>query len=70
MIPSIASLVLYDEPTLVSTSIAAKGGAKTLKFDEKQTSTPTEDILHSILPPRCIYITQLDAIFCIVQYNN
>jgi hypothetical protein len=52
MIPPIASLVLYDDPTLVSTSIAAKGGAKTLKFDEKQTSTPTEDILHSILPPR------------------
>jgi hypothetical protein len=52
MIPSIASLVLYDDPTLVSTSLASKGGAKTLKFDEKQTTTPTEDILHSILPPR------------------
>ena len=52
MIPPIASLVLYDDPTLVSTSMAAKGGAKTLKFDEKQTSTPTEDILHSILPTR------------------
>lgn len=52
MIPPISSLVLYDDPSLVSTSIGAKGGAKTLKFDEKQTSTPTEDILHSILPPR------------------
>jgi hypothetical protein len=48
MLPPHTSLVQYDNPVLVSTSSKANKG----KGGEKQTLTPTEDILNSILPPR------------------
>ena len=45
-----ASLVKYHTPILVSIT-NAKGGKKAQKKPEKST-TQTEDILNSILPPR------------------
>lgn len=56
MIPPHNSLVKYDNPVLVSTTSNRSGkGAKKkgqLPPVERQ-STQTEDILNSILPPRC-----------------
>ncbi len=54
----LASLVKYDTPSLLTTKgKAAKGGAKGGKklppVEAKQPLTQTEDILNSILPPRC-----------------
>ena len=48
MIPPVNSLVKYDNPVLVSGG--GKGGKKA---DAKPQLTQTEDILNSILPPRC-----------------
>jgi hypothetical protein len=50
------SLVKYDTPILVSTSVTGKKGQKKAKQQlaplEKTTTTRNEDYLNSILPPR------------------
>eukprot|EP00966_Prymnesium_polylepis_P234193 5416770-Prymnesium_polylepis.1 len=58
--PPLHSLVKYDTPSLLTTKDkkpskgGAKGGAKKLPpVEAKQPLTQTEDILNSILPPRC-----------------
>ena len=60
--PPLHSLVKYDTPSLLTTKDkkpvkGAKGGAakKLPPVEAKQALTPTEDILNSILPPRCAY---------------
>jgi hypothetical protein len=68
MIPPINSLVKYDNPILVSTTkdkkgkgAAAKKGAKGGKLppvEGKPQLSQTEDILNSILPPRCLHCLQ------------
>ena len=60
MIPPHNSLVKYDNPVLVSTtgnrnSKGAKKKGQTPAADRQ--SSQTEDILNSILPPRCAYFT-------------
>jgi len=58
--PPHSSLVRYDNPILVSTTKDARGGSGVTmlgekakrRAEEKQHTTPTEDILNSILPPR------------------
>lgn len=58
MIPPHNSLVKYDNPVLVSTTgnRSGKGAKKAGQAPpvERQ-SSQTEDILNSILPPRCVY---------------
>lgn len=55
MIPPIYSLVLYDKPILVSSiSVSKKNKSQTniTQLEDRRKNTATEDILHSILPPR------------------
>jgi dynein light intermediate chain len=53
MIPPHNSLVRYDNPILVSTGKSAKVNKEGKKETPgKASTTPTEDILNSILPPR------------------
>ena len=56
MIPPHASLVKYNNPILVSSTSGSKKGSKKKgklpPVEAKQSSTATEDILNSILPPR------------------
>lgn len=53
MIPPINSLVRYDEPLLVSSISIGKGGkGASVHFEDRKSTSATEDILHSILPPR------------------
>lgn len=48
------SLVKYNTPTLVSTTGGAqKGSKKKAAASQERKTTQTEDILNSILPPRC-----------------
>ena len=51
------SLVKYDTPSLLTTKTkgakVTKGGKKLPPVEAKQPLTQTEDILNSILPPRC-----------------
>jgi dynein light intermediate chain, axonemal len=65
MIPPLNSLVRYDNPVLVSTTkerkmrekektMKGKGG-KALPPVEGKGVSQTEDILNSILPPRCVF---------------
>lgn len=53
----LSSLVKYDTPSLLTTKAkgakAPKGGKKLPPVEAKQPLTQTEDILNSILPPRC-----------------
>ena len=53
----LSSLVKYDTPSLLTTKKGAKaggkGGKKLPPVEAKQPLTQTEDILNSILPPRC-----------------
>ena len=49
MIPPVNSLVRYDNPILVATSKGKKGDGPKAPAAVSQ----TEDILNSILPPRC-----------------
>lgn len=62
MIPPHNSLVKYDNPVLVSTTgnKSGKGAKKAGQAPpvERQ-SSQTEDILNSILPPRCVYLATL-----------
>ena len=56
--PPLQSLVKYDTPSLLTTKDkkakgGAKGGKKLPPVETKQPLTQTEDILNSILPPRC-----------------
>ena len=56
--PPLQSLVKYDVPSLLSTkqdkkAKSAKGGKKLPPVGGKPQLTQTEDILNSILPPRC-----------------
>ena len=57
--PPLMSLVKYDTPSLLTTKdkskgkSGAKGGKKLPPVETKQPLTQTEDILNSILPPRC-----------------
>ena len=57
--PPLMSLVKYDTPSLLTTKDkskgkpGAKGGKKLPPVETKQPLTQTEDILNSILPPRC-----------------
>ena len=56
--PPLQSLVKYDTPSLLTTKdkkgkAGAKGGKKLPPVETKQPLTQTEDILNSILPPRC-----------------
>ena len=55
MIPPINSLVKYDKPILISSiAIGKKNKAQSnvINLEDGKKNTPTEDILHSILPPR------------------
>ena len=52
MIPPVNSLVKYDNPILVASS-KGKKDAKTAVPKAPPAATQTEDILNSILPPRC-----------------
>mmetsp|Transcript_35996 Transcript_35996/g.83581 ORF Transcript_35996/g.83581 Transcript_35996/m.83581 type:complete len:246 (+) Transcript_35996:52-789(+) len=52
MIPPVNSLVRYDNPILVSTTHKDRKGKKGKPQAESKATTQTEDILHSILPPR------------------
>lgn len=58
MIPPHNSLVKYDNPVLVSTTNnrGGKGGKKKGQAapPAERQSSQTEDILNSILPPRCV----------------
>ena len=55
--PPLQSLVKYDTPSLLTTkdkkAKGAKGGKKLPPVETKTPLTQTEDILNSILPPRC-----------------
>ena len=55
--PPLQSLVKYDTPSLLTSKDkskeGAKGGKKLPPVETKQPLTQTEDILNSILPPRC-----------------
>ena len=56
--PPLSSLVKYDTPSLLTTKDKrgaknGKGGKKLPPVEAKQPLTQTEDILNSILPPRC-----------------
>ena len=58
--PPLHSLVKYDTPSLLTTKdkkskAGAKGGKKLPPVETKQPLTQTEDILNSILPPRCAH---------------
>ncbi len=58
MIPPHNSLVKYDNPVLVSTTGNGKGAKKKGQAPvANRQSSQTEDILNSILPPRCIYLS-------------
>lgn len=64
MIPPHNSLVKYDNPVLVSTTGNRSGKAAKKKGPAPpvdRQSSQTEDILNSILPPRCVYLSQLRA---------
>lgn len=70
MIPPHNSLVRYDNPILVS---AGKGG-KASKEGKKETpgkasTTPTEDILNSILPPRFVSVGRMPVLLFHCQPN-
>ena len=53
MIPPQASLVKYNSPILVSTAKERKNVKKSSKKEPtSRSTTQTEDILNSILPPR------------------
>lgn len=57
MIPPHNSLVKYDNPVLVSTTgnRSGKGAKKKGQAPSvDRQSSQTEDILNSILPPRCV----------------
>ena len=56
--PPLQSLVKYDTPSLLTTkdkksAKPGKGGKKLPPVEGKPQLTQTEDILNSILPPRC-----------------
>ena len=55
--PPLQSLVKYDTPSLLTTkdkkAKGGKAGKKLPPVETKQPLTQTEDILNSILPPRC-----------------
>lgn len=56
--PPLQSLVKYDTPSLLTTKDKSKkagkaGGKKLPPVEAKAPLTQTEDILNSILPPRC-----------------
>lgn len=54
MIPPHNSLVKYDNPVLVSTTGNSNGAKKKGQAPAaNRQSSQTEDILNSILPPRC-----------------
>ena len=63
--PPLQSLVKYDTPSLLTTKDkskkGAKGGKKLPPVETKQPLTQTEDILNSILPPRCAQRTNQAA---------
>ena len=59
MIPPHNSLVKYDNPVLVSTTGNRSGKGAKKKGQAPpvdRQSSQTEDILNSILPPRCVFI--------------
>lgn len=69
MIPPTSSLVKYNNPVLVSTTTGGnKGGKKKTQAPpvDRQQTAQTEDILNSILPPRCV-IVYIKAYNCAIR---